>query len=126
MPDQLFSIRQILEKCKEYNAEIHQLFVDFKAAYDSANRRKLWRVMEEFGIPNKLISLVKLTLKGANGRVRIRNKLSDAFDIKEGLRQGDPLASLLFTEPRTWTPTAPFSPKPVNYLALQMTWTSWA
>jgi hypothetical protein len=94
--DQLFSIRQILEKCKEYNVETHHLFVDFKAAYDSVNRRKLWRVMEEFGIPNKLISLAKLTLYGANSRVRIRNKLSDAFDVEEGLRQGDPLATLFF------------------------------
>ena len=94
--DQLFSIRQILEKCKEYNVEIHQLFVDFKAAYDSVNRKKLWRVMEEFGVPIKLISLTKLTLDGANSRVRIRSKLSDAFDIEEGLRQGDPLATLLF------------------------------
>ena len=94
--DQLFSIRQILEKCKEYNVEIHQLFVDFKAAYDSVIRRKLWRVMEEFGIPGKLISLTKLTLNGANSRVRIRNKLSETFDIEEGLRQGDPLATLLF------------------------------
>src|ERR1700753_3729631 len=94
--DQLFNIRQTLEKCKEYNVEIHQLFVDFKSAYDSVIRRKLWRVMEEFGIPSKLISLIKLTLRGANSRVRIRNKLSDAFDIEEGLRQGDPLATLLF------------------------------
>lgn len=94
--DQLFSIRQILEKCKEYNVEIHQLFVDFKAAYDSVIRRKLWRVMEEFGVPDKLISLTKLTLNGAKSQVRIRNKLSDVFDIEEGLRQGDPLATLLF------------------------------
>lgn len=94
--DQLFNIRQILEKCKEYNIEIHQLFVDFKAAYDSVIRNKLWRVMEEFGIPNKLISLTKLTLDGAKSRVRVRGKLSDVFDIEEGLRQGDPLATLLF------------------------------
>src|ERR1700744_190935 len=72
---------------------MHQLFVDFKSAYDSVIRRKLWRVMEEFGIPSKLISLIKLTLRGANSRVRIRNKLSDAFDIEEGLRQGDPVAT---------------------------------
>lgn len=94
--DQMFVIRQILEKCKEYNVELHQLFVDFKAAYDSVIRKKLWRVMAEFGIPEKLIALTKMTLEGANSRVRIRNKLSESFDIEEGLRQGDPLATLLF------------------------------
>ena len=52
--------------------------------------------MKEFGIPSKLISLIKLTLGGANSRVRIRNQLSDTIDIEEGLRQGDTLATLLF------------------------------
>lgn len=94
--DQLFIIRQILEKCKEYNIETHHLFVDLKAAYDSVIRKKQWRLMEEFGFPHKLISLSKLTLNGANSRVRIRNQLSESFDIEEGLRQGDPLSSLLF------------------------------
>ena len=66
------------------------------AAYASVIRKKLWRVMEEFGIPKKLISLTKMTLTHTNSRVRIRNKLSEAFDITEGLRQGDPLSTLLF------------------------------
>ena len=37
-----------------------------------------------------------MTLTHTNSRVRIRNKLSEAFDIEEGLRQGDPLSTLLF------------------------------
>ena len=94
--EQLFNIRQILEKCKEYNIELHHLFLDFMAAYASVIRKKLWRVMEEFGIPKKLISLTKMTLTHTNSRVRIRNKLSEAFDITVGLCQGDSLSTLLF------------------------------
>jgi hypothetical protein len=33
--DQMFCIRQILEKKWEYNETVHQLFIDFKKAYDS-------------------------------------------------------------------------------------------
>jgi len=36
--DYIFCIRQILEKKWEYNEEVHQLFIDFKKAYDSIRR----------------------------------------------------------------------------------------
>ena len=39
--DKIFSIRQILEKKWEYNGTVHQLYVDFKKAYDSVKREKL-------------------------------------------------------------------------------------
>lgn len=41
--------------------EIHYLFVDFKAAYDSVKRNKLYEAMHELSIPQKLIRLVKMT-----------------------------------------------------------------
>lgn len=94
--DQIFSLRQILEKCREYNVDTHHLFVDFKAAYDSVMRSELWNTMAEFGFPHKLIALTKLTLFDVTSRVKIRNQLSEPFTTADGLRQGDPLASLLF------------------------------
>jgi hypothetical protein len=39
--DQIFCIRQILEKKWEYNETVHQLFVDFKKTYDSVRREIL-------------------------------------------------------------------------------------
>jgi len=36
--DYIFCIRQILEKKWEYNEAVHQLFIDFKKAYDSVRR----------------------------------------------------------------------------------------
>jgi hypothetical protein len=39
--DQIFYIRQILEKIWEYNGMVHQLFIDFKKAYDSMKRQVL-------------------------------------------------------------------------------------
>jgi hypothetical protein len=40
--DQIFCIRQILEKTWEYNETVHQLFIDFKKAYDSARRENVF------------------------------------------------------------------------------------
>ena len=94
--DQLFSIRQVMEKCREFNVALHQLFVDFETAYDKVFRRKIWSAMAEFGIPKKLIDLSKLTLSHVRAQVRIRNNLSEAFEAMDGLRQGDGLAALFF------------------------------
>jgi hypothetical protein len=58
--DQVFYIRQILEKKWEYNGMVHQLFIDFKKAYDSIKREVLNNILVEFGIPKKLVRLIKM------------------------------------------------------------------
>ncbi|KAJ4447210.1 hypothetical protein ANN_09212 [Periplaneta americana] len=54
----IFTLRQILEKMREFNVTTHLLFIDFKCAYDSINRKKLYCSMEELNIPSKLINMV--------------------------------------------------------------------
>jgi hypothetical protein len=49
--DQIFYIRQILEKKCEYNGKLHQLFIDFMEAYDSVRREALYNILVEFGMP---------------------------------------------------------------------------
>jgi hypothetical protein len=59
MTDQIFYIRHVLENKWEYNGTVHQLFVDFKKAYDSVRRKVLYNILIEFGIPRKLVGLIK-------------------------------------------------------------------
>jgi hypothetical protein len=53
--------RQILEKKWEYNGTVHQLFIDFKEAYDSVRREALYNILIEFGITRKLVGLIKMS-----------------------------------------------------------------
>lgn len=94
--DQIFTIRQLMEKCWEYNKVLHQLFVDFKQAYDNVLRVELWNAMIELGIPNKLVTLTKISMEGSVSAVRIGRKLSTFFIINNGLKQGDAISPLLF------------------------------
>ncbi|KAJ4435551.1 hypothetical protein ANN_18167 [Periplaneta americana] len=86
----------ILEKKREYKGTVHQLFIDFKKAYDSVKREVLYDILIEFGIPKKLVRLIKMCLSETYSRVRIGQFLSDAFPIHCGLKQGDALSPLLF------------------------------
>jgi hypothetical protein len=58
--DQISYIHQILEKKWEYNETVHQLFIDFNNAYDSVRREVLYNILIEFGVPMKLVRLIKM------------------------------------------------------------------
>ena len=85
-----------MEKAVEYQIGIHHLFIDFRSAYDSIHRQKLLCAMTEFGIPPKLIRMVKATMNNVQCSVQIQSHLSEPISTIHGLRQGDALACLLF------------------------------
>ena len=94
--DQLFSIRQIVQKSYEMNVETHHLFIDFKAAYDSIDREGLWNIMAEFHFPHRMIRLLKATLARVMCSVKVQGSTSGLFECRIGLRQGDELSTKLF------------------------------
>jgi hypothetical protein len=88
--DHIFCIRQILEEKWKYNEEVHQL-IDFKKAYDSVRREVLYKILNEFGIPRKLVRLIKMSLTETYSRVWVAKNVSDKFPITNVLKQGDAL-----------------------------------
>ena len=60
--DHIFCIHQILKKIWEYNEAVHQLYIDFKKAYDSVRREVLYNILIKFDIPMKLVRLIKIYL----------------------------------------------------------------
>jgi len=75
---------------------VHQLFIDFKKAYNSVRREVLYNILIEFGIPMKLVRLIKMCLAETCSRVRAGKHLSDMFSIKNSWQQVDGLSPLLF------------------------------
>jgi sorting nexin-29 len=95
--DHIFCILQIFEKKWEHNEAVYQLFIDFKKAYDSVRREDLYNIFVEFGIPKKLVRLVKLCVTETYSRVRVGKNLSEMFPIRNGLKQGDALSPCFST-----------------------------
>jgi hypothetical protein len=71
-------------------------FIDFKKAYDSVRIEVLYNILIEFGVPMKLVRLIKMCLNETYGKVRIGKHLSDSFPIQNGLKQGDALSPQFF------------------------------
>jgi len=94
--DQIFTVKNLLEKAWEHNIEIHQIFVDFQKAYDSIRGDKLYAIMAHFGIPNKLIRLTKATMENSTYYVKIGTIMTDCFKVGTGLQQEDELAPNLY------------------------------
>jgi hypothetical protein len=66
-----------------------------KKAYDSTKREVLYNILLHFGIPKKLVRLIKMRLNETYSKVRVGKLLSDKFHIQNGLKQGDALPPLL-------------------------------
>ena len=100
--DHIFTIRQILEKYREYNKDNYHLFIDFKQAYDSVHRHSVWNILAQYNVPSKMIRLVKACYKNSRASVIVNGNRTEPFDIQGGLRQGCPLSTLLFNVTLDW------------------------
>jgi hypothetical protein len=57
---------------------------------------ELYSILTEFGIPRKLVRLIKMCLNETYSTVRIGKYQSDKFPTENGLKQRDALSPLLF------------------------------
>jgi hypothetical protein len=74
---------------------VYQLFIDFKRAYDSARKEVLYNIFIEFGVPMKLVQLIKMCSNETYSDICISKHLSDSFHIQNCLKQGGVLLLLL-------------------------------
>ncbi|KAE9537576.1 hypothetical protein AGLY_006599 [Aphis glycines] len=94
--DQVFALRQIMSKYYEFGKDLHLVFVDYKQAYDSVDRKELWKALVILGIPKKYVYLIKACYEKTLCRVCYIQGISDPFEVKSGLKQGDALSPALF------------------------------
>ena len=77
--------------------KVYVAFVDFKKAFDSVHRSKLFEILVEKGISGNLLNTIKAIYNSVKGHVRHGVELSDVFECPVGLRQGCSLSPILFT-----------------------------
>ena len=100
--DQIAALRMIIEQSQEWNSELVVIFIDFEKAFDSIDRAILWKIMRNYGIPEKLVTLTRKMYEGTVCKVIHEGQLSESFEVKTGVRQGCLLSPFLFILAVDW------------------------
>ena len=99
--DQIASLHIIMEHSLEWN---HPLppppppfnFIDYEKAFDSVDRETMWKLLRHYGVPEKIISLIRCTFQDMSCGIAHTSQLSESFEVKTGVRQGCLLSPFLF------------------------------
>ena len=96
--DQIANICWMIEKAREFQKKRKICFyvIDYAKAFDCVDHNKLWKVLEEMGIPDHLTCLLRNMYAGQEATVRIGHRTIDWFQIGKGVRQGCVLSTCLF------------------------------
>ncbi|MCW0925848.1 reverse transcriptase family protein [Streptococcus anginosus] len=94
--DQIANICWIIEKAREFQKNIYFCFIDYAKAFDCVDHNKLWKILQEMGIPDDLTCLLRNLYEGQEATVRTGHGTTDWFQIGKGVCQGCILSPYLF------------------------------
>ena len=86
--DQITNIQWIMEKAREFQKNIYFCFIDYAKAFDCVDHNKLWKILQEMGIPDHLTCLLRNLYAGQEATVRTRHGTMDWLKIGKGVCQG--------------------------------------
>ena len=67
---QIANIRQIMEKAREFQKNIYFCLIDYAKAFDCVDHNKLWKILQEMGIPDHLTCLLRNLYASQEATVR--------------------------------------------------------
>jgi len=83
--DQIANICWIIKKAREFQKNIYFCFIDYAKAFDCVDHNKLWKILQEMGIPDHLTCLLRNLYAGQEATVRTGHGTTDWFQIGKGV-----------------------------------------
>ena len=83
--DEIANIHWIIQKAREFQKNIYSFFIDYAKAFDLVDYNKLWKVLEEMGIPDHVTYLLRKLYAGQEATVRTGHGTTDWFQRKRSL-----------------------------------------
>ena len=94
--DKIANTRWIMKKARQFQKNIDFSFIDYAKGFDCVDHNKLWKILQEMGIPYHLTCLLRNLYAGQEATVRTRHETMDWFKIWKGVCEGCVLLSCLF------------------------------
>ena len=94
--DAIFAARQMIEKHRERQKELHMVFIDLEKAYDRVPRQ-VWRCMREKGVPEKYVRIVNNTYVEARTKVKSSAGLTRTTTVRMGLTRDPHIVHIALT-----------------------------
>ena len=94
--DQIFVSTSLITLYQARKKKLFLTFIDYEKAFDPVDHSLLWTKMQSVNINGSVRSNKKPILKKTKACVRVNGELSDVFNCRMGVRQGDTLSPLLF------------------------------
>ena len=94
--DQIANIHWITEKAREFQKNFYICFIEYAKAFDCVDHNKLWKILQEMGIPYHLTCLQRNLYAGQEATVRTGHWTTDCFQIGKGVHQDCILSPSLF------------------------------
>ena len=94
--DQTANICWIIEKAREFQKNMYFCVIDHTKALDCVDHNKLWKILQEMGIPNHLTCLLRNVYAGQEATVKTGHGTTDWFQIGKEVCQGYILSPCLF------------------------------
>ena len=79
--DQIANICWIVEKARELQTNNYFCFIYYTKAFDYVDHNKLWEILQEMGIPDHLICLLRNLYAGQEATVRTGHGTMDWFKL---------------------------------------------
>ena len=94
--DQIANMCWLTEKSREFQKNIYFCFIEYTKVFDCVDHNKLWKILQEMGIPNYLTCILRNLYAGQEATVRTEYGTTDWFQIGKGVCQGCILSLCLF------------------------------
>ena len=94
--NQIANICWIIKEAREFQKNICFCFIDDVKAFDCVDNNKLWKILKQVGIPDRLTCLLRNLYAGQEGTIRTGHGTTDWFQTAKGVRQGCILSPCLF------------------------------
>ena len=83
---QIANICQIMEKAREFQKNIYFCLIDYAKAFDCVDHNKLWKILQEMGIPDHLTCLLRNLYASQEAAVKTGHQTTDWFQIGKGVK----------------------------------------